>query len=484
MTTKLRSAGLAIETLPGPPLLPPGLTPLELSQRGRALAKAGVIGVREGPSRRDPRHARAAVRHDPPPGQPRARAAAARRPSSGSSPTPTSPTWHLTVDNGSSTVAEGEAPSPDLRLRALLPGLGRHRRRAAGPAARARHRPAAPARQPARARAPEQGLPPRLSARAASRRELARRAAPPAAGAPARRVRWLRRRDCGSGAARSPLRLGASPRAERQARAARGAAGAGCALLGPELAFARRGGRLRRSRFRARVAPGEPQRPGGGEGRDGYAPSQLGGWRSGPRRGARAARSMPARAAAPWPAPSDATHPAPMPTASRQPTASFAPSGPPASDPAAACAAGRRRHAPRTRARPGAARPPAAESRAALAPRPRAERTGAERRGRARRAAPGRAARARRRGTRGIRGGEQREPVALAAGLEDPVGERAHQRALLLAPRARTDRLARARRPWRRHPGRPAPLPSISLRMRDSLMPIRAAAWARERPWR
>src|SRR5947209_13671095 len=54
MTTKLRSAGLPIEKLPGPPLLPPGLSPLELSQRGRALAKAGIIGVREGPSQRDP----------------------------------------------------------------------------------------------------------------------------------------------------------------------------------------------------------------------------------------------------------------------------------------------------------------------------------------------------------------------------------------------------------------------------------------------
>src|SRR5271168_1720281 len=54
MTTKLRSAGLPIETLPGPPLLPPGLSPIETTQRGRALAKAGVIGVREGPSARDP----------------------------------------------------------------------------------------------------------------------------------------------------------------------------------------------------------------------------------------------------------------------------------------------------------------------------------------------------------------------------------------------------------------------------------------------
>src|SRR5205807_2165778 len=53
LTTKMRSAGMPLESLPGPPLLPPGLSPLEISQRGRALAKAGVIGVREGPSARD-----------------------------------------------------------------------------------------------------------------------------------------------------------------------------------------------------------------------------------------------------------------------------------------------------------------------------------------------------------------------------------------------------------------------------------------------
>jgi hypothetical protein len=54
MTTKLRSAGPPIEMLPGPPLLPPGLSPIETTQRGRALAKAGSIGVREGPTARDP----------------------------------------------------------------------------------------------------------------------------------------------------------------------------------------------------------------------------------------------------------------------------------------------------------------------------------------------------------------------------------------------------------------------------------------------
>jgi ribonucleotide reductase beta subunit family protein with ferritin-like domain len=116
MTTKLRSAGLAIETLPGPALLPPGLTPLEVSQRGRALAKAGVIGVREGSTLRD--HDTVALLFD-----------TIRRqvnPNHGlSRPTtfqweftdPDVPAWHLTVENGSSSVAQGEASDPDLRLR-------------------------------------------------------------------------------------------------------------------------------------------------------------------------------------------------------------------------------------------------------------------------------------------------------------------------------------------------------------------------------
>jgi ribonucleotide reductase beta subunit family protein with ferritin-like domain len=116
LTTKLRSAGLAVETLPGPPLLPPGLTPLETSQRGRALAKAGIIGVREGPTERDPETV--ALLFD-----------TIRRqvnPNHGlSRPTtfqweftdPDVPTWHLTVNNGSSKAEQGEAAKPDVRLR-------------------------------------------------------------------------------------------------------------------------------------------------------------------------------------------------------------------------------------------------------------------------------------------------------------------------------------------------------------------------------
>ena len=96
--------------------LPAGLSPLEISQRGRALAKAGVIGVREGPSARDPETV--ALMFDtvgrqvnPHHGLPRSTTL------QWEFTDPDVPTWHLTVDNGSSTVAQGEAPKPDLRLR-------------------------------------------------------------------------------------------------------------------------------------------------------------------------------------------------------------------------------------------------------------------------------------------------------------------------------------------------------------------------------
>jgi ribonucleotide reductase beta subunit family protein with ferritin-like domain len=116
MTTKLRSAGLPLESLPGPSLLPSGLSDLEIARRGRALAKAGVIGVREGPSLRD--HETVALLFDTVRRQVNPNHGLAR-------PTtfqweftdPDIPTWHLTVENGSSRVEQGEAPNPDLRLR-------------------------------------------------------------------------------------------------------------------------------------------------------------------------------------------------------------------------------------------------------------------------------------------------------------------------------------------------------------------------------
>jgi hypothetical protein len=116
MTTKLRSAGLPVERLPGPALLPPGLTPLELSQRGRALAKAGVLGVRQGPTDRDPETVAMlfdTVRRQVNPNHGLARPTTLQWEFTD----PDVPSWHLVVNNGSSSVAEGEAPDPDLRLR-------------------------------------------------------------------------------------------------------------------------------------------------------------------------------------------------------------------------------------------------------------------------------------------------------------------------------------------------------------------------------
>jgi putative sterol carrier protein len=115
-TTKLRSAGLSVESLPGPALLPPGLSPLELSQRGRALAKAGIIGVREGPSARDADTVALmfdTIRRQVNPNHGLKKATTFQWEFSD----PDVATWHLTVDNGSSEVAQGPAAKPDLRLR-------------------------------------------------------------------------------------------------------------------------------------------------------------------------------------------------------------------------------------------------------------------------------------------------------------------------------------------------------------------------------
>jgi hypothetical protein len=116
LMTKLRSAGLPPEALPGPPLMPPGLTPLEISQRGRRLAQAGVLGVREGPTLRDPETIELlfdTIRRQVNPRH------GLRRPTvfQWEFTDPDIPTWHLTVDNGSSSVAEGAVPGADLRLR-------------------------------------------------------------------------------------------------------------------------------------------------------------------------------------------------------------------------------------------------------------------------------------------------------------------------------------------------------------------------------
>jgi hypothetical protein len=116
LITKLRSAGMPVESLPGPPPLMSGFTPEELSRRGRALAQAGIIGVRERPSRRDPETLALLFdtmtrQVDPDHGL--------RRPTvfEWDFTDPDVEPWHLVVDNGSSAAHPGRAPKPDVRLK-------------------------------------------------------------------------------------------------------------------------------------------------------------------------------------------------------------------------------------------------------------------------------------------------------------------------------------------------------------------------------
>jgi ribonucleotide reductase beta subunit family protein with ferritin-like domain len=49
LQTKLRSAGLPIDELPGPSIIPPHDSPRELAERGPQLVKAGLLGERQAP---------------------------------------------------------------------------------------------------------------------------------------------------------------------------------------------------------------------------------------------------------------------------------------------------------------------------------------------------------------------------------------------------------------------------------------------------
>jgi len=116
LKSKMRAAGLPIEELPGPPVMLPGLSPEEISRRGREMAQAGILGVREGPTRRDAEtvsmlfdtiHRQVDLNHT------------MRKPTvlqweffdADVNP------WYIIFDNHSAEVHEGLVPRPDLRLR-------------------------------------------------------------------------------------------------------------------------------------------------------------------------------------------------------------------------------------------------------------------------------------------------------------------------------------------------------------------------------
>src|SRR5215212_4009929 len=114
LETKLRTAGIPLDELPGPMPIPLDLDPDERARRGLALLRAGVVGEKNGPPSRDPEvvallfdQVRRQVdpRHTPP------------------SPvtiqwdfTDVEP-WHLRVNNGSSEAKPGHASDADLTFK-------------------------------------------------------------------------------------------------------------------------------------------------------------------------------------------------------------------------------------------------------------------------------------------------------------------------------------------------------------------------------
>jgi ribonucleotide reductase beta subunit family protein with ferritin-like domain/putative sterol carrier protein len=111
---KLRSAGMPLESLPGPPPIPLDLTPRERSERAIALLQRGVLGEKKGPPQKDPetvellfdvikrsidtdavQNGGTSIQWDFKDAEP----------------------WHIVIDNGSTRAEKGRLENADLVLR-------------------------------------------------------------------------------------------------------------------------------------------------------------------------------------------------------------------------------------------------------------------------------------------------------------------------------------------------------------------------------
>jgi hypothetical protein len=114
LETKLRSAGLPLESLPGPPPLPLDLTPRERSQRGSDLIEAGVLGEKTGPPARDPDSVALVmdtVRRGVDPRHGLSEPAVVQFDFRDVDP------WMIHIENGSTRAEPGRAAAPDVTVR-------------------------------------------------------------------------------------------------------------------------------------------------------------------------------------------------------------------------------------------------------------------------------------------------------------------------------------------------------------------------------
>jgi putative sterol carrier protein len=111
---KLRSAGMPLEDLPGPPPIPLDLTPRERANQAIALLQRGVLGEKTGPPQRNPETVamlfdlikRTIDTDASPPG-----GTSIQWDFKDADP------WHVVIDNGSTRAEKGRLEAADLTLR-------------------------------------------------------------------------------------------------------------------------------------------------------------------------------------------------------------------------------------------------------------------------------------------------------------------------------------------------------------------------------
>jgi hypothetical protein len=113
LETKLRSAGLPMEDLPGPPIFSPGMEPLERAKLGQRLVYGGILGEKTGPPRRDADTMEAVFQMllgglD--------KGGAPADPGTIQWDFADAEPWHLVVANGDTAVAPGRAEAPTVTI--------------------------------------------------------------------------------------------------------------------------------------------------------------------------------------------------------------------------------------------------------------------------------------------------------------------------------------------------------------------------------
>jgi hypothetical protein len=114
LETKMRSAGMPIEDLPGPPVFPVDGTPRERAVRGQKMVRAGFLGEKTGPASRAPEDMRiffeviAATLNSE----------AATEPGTIQWDFPDADPWHIVVANGDTRAVAGRAADPRVTLKA------------------------------------------------------------------------------------------------------------------------------------------------------------------------------------------------------------------------------------------------------------------------------------------------------------------------------------------------------------------------------